>query len=114
MIGGRFANLVVVPPQVAIVGARRAGQCVMVHEDLPAVRRVLPVPLTFYRRVVTGGEAAHFLVTLKADLERLCCWPIESRFLVRHLRCQGAAQDRDEANFDVIYPTAPSSVTSFG
>ncbi len=70
MIGGRFASLVVVPPQVAIVGAGRIGQRVMVHEDQPAVRRVLPLSLTFDHRVVTGGEAARFLVALKADLER--------------------------------------------
>ena len=38
MIGGRFASLVVVPPQVAIIGAGRIGQRVMVHEGQPAVR----------------------------------------------------------------------------
>ena len=38
MIGGRFANLVVVPPQVAIIGAGRIAQRVMVHEGQPAVR----------------------------------------------------------------------------
>jgi pyruvate dehydrogenase E2 component (dihydrolipoamide acetyltransferase) len=70
MIGGRFANLVVVPPQVAIVGAGRIGQRVMVHEGQPAVRAVLPLSLTFDHRVVTGGEAARFLVALKLDLER--------------------------------------------
>jgi pyruvate dehydrogenase E2 component (dihydrolipoamide acetyltransferase) len=70
MIGGRFANLVVVPPQVAIVGAGRAGKRVMVHNDQPAVRNVLPLSLTFDHRVVTGGEAARFLVALRADLER--------------------------------------------
>jgi pyruvate dehydrogenase E2 component (dihydrolipoamide acetyltransferase) len=69
MIGGRFANLVVVPPQVAIVGAGRIGKRVMVHDDQPAVRRVLPLSLTFDHRVVTGGEAARFLVALKSDLE---------------------------------------------
>src|SRR5260370_4566893 len=31
MIGGRFANLIVVPPQVAIVGAGRIDQRVLVH-----------------------------------------------------------------------------------
>jgi pyruvate dehydrogenase E2 component (dihydrolipoamide acetyltransferase) len=70
MIGGRFANLVVVPPQVAIVGAGRIGPRVLVREGQPAVRRVLPLSLTFDHRVVTGGEAARFLVSLKADLER--------------------------------------------
>jgi len=70
MIGGRFANLIVVPPQVAIVGAGRIDQRVLVRNGQPAARRVLPLSLTFDHRVVTGGEAARFLVALKADLER--------------------------------------------
>lgn len=70
MIGGRFASLVVVPPQVAIVGAGRIAQRVMVHHGQPAVRRVLPLSLTFDHRVVTGGEAARFVVALKFDLEQ--------------------------------------------
>jgi pyruvate dehydrogenase E2 component (dihydrolipoamide acetyltransferase) len=70
MIGGRFANLVVVPPQVAIVGAGRIGPRVTVRDGLPAVRRQLPLSLTFDHRVVTGGEAARFLMALTADLER--------------------------------------------
>jgi pyruvate dehydrogenase E2 component (dihydrolipoamide acetyltransferase) len=70
MIGGRFANLVVVPPQVAIVGAGRISAHVIAHDGQAAVRRILPLSLTFDHRVVTGGEAARFLVALKADLER--------------------------------------------
>jgi 2-oxoisovalerate dehydrogenase E2 component (dihydrolipoyl transacylase) len=70
MIGGRFASLIVVPPQVAIVGSGRVGQRVTVHEGAVAVRRTLPLSLTFDHRVVTGGEAARFLVALKSDLER--------------------------------------------
>jgi 2-oxoisovalerate dehydrogenase E2 component (dihydrolipoyl transacylase) len=70
MIGGRFANLVVVPPQVAIVGAGRIDARVLAHAGQPAVRRVLPISLTFDHRVVTGGEAARFLVALRADLEK--------------------------------------------
>ena len=70
MIGGRFANLVVVPPQVAIVGAGRITQQVMAHHGQPTVRRALPLSLTFDHRVVTGGEAAPFLVALKFDLEQ--------------------------------------------
>lgn len=70
MIGGRFANLVVVPPQVAIIGAGRIRQGMVVREDRPSVRRILPVSLTFDHRVVTGGEAARFLVALKSDLEQ--------------------------------------------
>jgi pyruvate dehydrogenase E2 component (dihydrolipoamide acetyltransferase) len=70
MIGGRFAILVVVPPQVAIIGAGRIGQRVMAHQGTAAVRRALPLSLTFDHRVVTGGEAARFLMALKRDLER--------------------------------------------
>jgi pyruvate dehydrogenase E2 component (dihydrolipoamide acetyltransferase) len=70
MIGGRFANLVVVPPQVAIIGAGRIRQGMVVREDRPSVRRILPLSLTFDHRVVTGGEAARFLVALKSDLEQ--------------------------------------------
>jgi len=70
MIGGRFASLVVVPPQVAIVGAGRIAPLVVAQRGRPAVRRVLPLSLTFDHRVVTGGEAARFIVALKSDLER--------------------------------------------
>jgi pyruvate dehydrogenase E2 component (dihydrolipoamide acetyltransferase) len=70
MIGGRFASLVVVPPQVAIVGAGRIAPLVVAHQGRPVVRRVLPLSLTFDHRVVTGGEAARFIVALKSDLER--------------------------------------------
>ena len=70
MIGGRFASLVVVPPQVAIVGAGRISEMAVAHKGQPSVRRVLPLSLTFDHRVVTGGEAARFIVTLKSDLER--------------------------------------------
>lgn len=69
MIGGRFANLVIVPPQVAIIGAGRISQQAVAHRGQPAVRRVLPLSLTFDHRVVTGGEAARFLVALKSELE---------------------------------------------
>jgi 2-oxoisovalerate dehydrogenase E2 component (dihydrolipoyl transacylase) len=70
MIGGRFAQLVVVPPQVAIVGAGRIGPRVIVRDGKPVARRTLPLSLTFDHRVVTGGEAARFLIALKRDLEK--------------------------------------------
>jgi pyruvate dehydrogenase E2 component (dihydrolipoamide acetyltransferase) len=69
MIGGRFANLVIVPPQAAIIGAGRISQQAVAHRGQPAVRRVLPLSLTFDHRIVTGGEAARFLVALKSDLD---------------------------------------------
>ncbi len=60
MIGGRFASLVVVPPQVAIIGAGRIGQRVVVHDGQPAVRPVLPLSLTFDHRVVNGERRRAF------------------------------------------------------
>ena len=67
---GRFAELMVIPPQVAIAGAGRVRAEAVAAEGQVAVHRVLPLSLTFDHRVVTGGEAARFLATLKADLER--------------------------------------------
>jgi 2-oxoisovalerate dehydrogenase E2 component (dihydrolipoyl transacylase) len=68
-LGGRFANLVVVPPQVAILGAGSIAQRVVARDGAPAVRRILPISLTFDHRVVSGGEAARFLAAVKAALE---------------------------------------------
>lgn len=61
MLAGRYANLVVIPPQVAILGAGRICDRVLAVDAQPAVRRVMPLSLTFDHRVVTGGEAARFL-----------------------------------------------------
>jgi 2-oxoisovalerate dehydrogenase E2 component (dihydrolipoyl transacylase) len=69
MIGGRFANLIIVPPQAAIIGAGRISPRAVAYRGQAAVRRMLPLSLTFDHRVVTGGEAARFLVALKSDLE---------------------------------------------
>ena len=69
-IGGRYAALAIVPPQVAIVGAGKIGPQVVARNGQPAVRNVMPVSLTFDHRAVVGGEAARFLVALIADLQR--------------------------------------------
>ncbi len=70
MFGGRHAALVVLPPQVAILGAGRLQDRVVVAGGKPAVHPVLPVSLTFDHRAVMGGEASRFLAALIADLER--------------------------------------------
>jgi pyruvate dehydrogenase E2 component (dihydrolipoamide acetyltransferase) len=67
---GRFANLVIVPPQVAIVGAGTIKPRVRVKDGKPAVRRTLPLSLTFDHRIATGAEAAQFLKAMMAELER--------------------------------------------
>ena len=70
MFGGRFADLVVIPPQVAILGAGRAEDRVVAVDGRPVVHRMLPLSLTFDHRVVTGVEAARFLNAVIEDLEK--------------------------------------------
>lgn len=69
-LGGRHAVPLLVPPVVAILGAGRAYDAVVAADGQPAVHRVLPLSLSFDHRVVTGGEAARFLMAVKADLEQ--------------------------------------------
>ena len=70
MFGGRYAHLVVVPPQVAIIGAGQTCDQVVARAGVAVVRRTLPLSLMFDHRVVTGGEGARFLAALRGDLER--------------------------------------------
>ncbi len=69
MIAGRHAALVVVPPQVAILGAGRIFERVVAYQGKPLIHRVLPLSITFDHRVITGGEAARFLAAVLASLE---------------------------------------------
>jgi 2-oxoisovalerate dehydrogenase E2 component (dihydrolipoyl transacylase) len=68
MVGGRQAALVIVPPQVAILGAGRVGLAAVPGDSGPQFHPMLPLSLTFDHRVVTGGEAARFM---RALIERL-------------------------------------------
>ena len=69
-VGGQHAELVVVPPQVAILGVGRMTRQVVAADGAPAVHRVLPLSLTFDHRAVTGAEAARFLRAVVEALER--------------------------------------------
>jgi pyruvate dehydrogenase E2 component (dihydrolipoamide acetyltransferase) len=69
MIGGRHATLIVMPPQVAIVGAGRITQEPRVVDGEIRACRVLPVSLTFDHRAVTGAEATRFLMAVIQNLE---------------------------------------------
>ncbi len=69
-LGGMFAALVVVPPQVAILGAGRIRPVVVETTAGFAARRMLPLSLTFDHRAVSGGEAARFITAVKTALER--------------------------------------------
>jgi len=69
-IAGTHAALIIVPPQVAIVGAGRIGQRPAARGNAIELRRTLPLSLTFDHRAVNGGEAARFMRAALADLER--------------------------------------------
>jgi 2-oxoisovalerate dehydrogenase E2 component (dihydrolipoyl transacylase) len=69
-LGGLFASLVVVPPQVAILGAGRVRPVAVPAAGGFASRKMLPLSLTFDHRAVSGGDAARFLAAVKSALER--------------------------------------------
>ena len=69
MLAGRYATPVVVPPQVAILGAGRAREEPVARGGVIAVRRRLPLSLTFDHRACTGAESSRFLAAVLANLE---------------------------------------------
>ena len=70
MHAGRYATPVVMPPQVAILGAGRARDEAVVRDGAVAIRRLVPLSLTFDHRACTGAESSRFLAAVVADLER--------------------------------------------
>jgi pyruvate dehydrogenase E2 component (dihydrolipoamide acetyltransferase) len=71
VIAGRHASLIVLPPQVAILGAGRiAALPVRGADGTLALHRSLPLSLTFDHRAITGGMAARFLNAVMIDLTR--------------------------------------------
>jgi len=70
MFAGHFAALVIVPPQVAILGAGRIAERAVVADGKLVAHRILPLSLTFDHRAVTGGEAARFLKAAIDALQR--------------------------------------------
>jgi pyruvate dehydrogenase E2 component (dihydrolipoamide acetyltransferase) len=69
-IAGRHAALIVMPPQVAILGAGRIVDRPARSERGLTMHRTLPLSLTFDHRAVTGGQAARFLRAAMDDLAR--------------------------------------------
>ena len=70
MLAGRYGTPVVIPPQVAILGAGRAREEPVVRDGAIAIRRRMPLSLTFDHRACTGAESSRFLAAIVADLER--------------------------------------------
>ncbi|MBV0933518.1 dihydrolipoamide acetyltransferase family protein [Marinobacterium weihaiense] len=63
-LAGRYASPIIVPPQVAIVGAGVIRRQPVAAGDAVCVHRVMPLSLTFDHRAATGGEAARFMQAL--------------------------------------------------
>lgn len=68
-IAGIFATPVVSPPQVAIVGAGRIIERLILKDDQPISVKVMPLSITFDHRACTGGEAARFTKKLVEHLQ---------------------------------------------
>lgn len=66
---GRYANPIIVPPIVAILGTGRIRDEVVAIQGAIAVHRVIPLSLSIDHRGVTGGEAARFLAAVIRDLQ---------------------------------------------
>jgi len=70
VFGGRYADTIIVPPTVAILGAGRLRDEVVPVDGRPAIRPMLPLSLSFDHRTVTGGEATRFLIAVIRVLEQ--------------------------------------------
>lgn len=69
-IAGIYATPVVSPPQVAIVGAGRIIQKVIMQDGKPIEVKAMPLSMTFDHRACTGGEAARFIKALVTHLQQ--------------------------------------------
>jgi pyruvate dehydrogenase E2 component (dihydrolipoamide acetyltransferase) len=69
-LAGRYGVPLVVPPAVAILGAGKVRNEAAAVDGSVAVRRRMPLSLSFDHRCITGGEACRFLAAVIADLEK--------------------------------------------
>lgn len=69
MFAGRYASPVIVPPTMGILAAGRLREEIRPWQGAPAIRKILPLSLSFDHRAITGGEATRWLKHLLADLE---------------------------------------------
>ncbi len=68
MFAGRFANPIIVPPTVCIIGTGKIFPTCVAESGQAIAHRTLPLSLTFDHRAVTGGEATRFMAAIIADL----------------------------------------------
>jgi len=68
VFAGRYANPIVVPPSVAIIGAGKVRTEPVWNNGKFEAHAILPLSLSIDHRAVTGGEASRFLKTMLEDL----------------------------------------------
>jgi 2-oxoisovalerate dehydrogenase E2 component (dihydrolipoyl transacylase) len=66
---GRYANPIIMPPSVGILGAGKLRAEVVATDAGPSIHQVLPLSLSFDHRAVTGAEASRFLNLVIGDLQ---------------------------------------------
>ncbi|MFO0752557.1 MAG: dihydrolipoamide acetyltransferase family protein [Thermodesulfovibrionales bacterium] len=76
--GGTFATPIINYPESAILGTGRISEKPWVKEGRIAIRRILPLSLTFDHRVTDGVDASRFLARVIAYLEDPALLFIES------------------------------------
>jgi len=69
-LSGRYATPIVVPPQVAILGAGKIRKEAVVSDEKIEIGRILPISLTFDHRAASGADASEFLECFVSDLQR--------------------------------------------
>ena len=67
---GRYANPMINPPCVAIIGTGRLRKEVVMSDSGCENHRIIPLSITIDHRAVTGGEAARFLAAMINDLAK--------------------------------------------
>jgi 2-oxoisovalerate dehydrogenase E2 component (dihydrolipoyl transacylase) len=70
VFAGRYANPMIVPPMIAIVGCGKLREEVKLIANKCQARRIMPLSLTFDHRVATGGEGSRFLAAMIEDLKK--------------------------------------------
>lgn len=69
-VAGKYANPIIIPPQVAIIGSGKIREMAIPVQGKVTIQPVLPLSLTIDHRAVTGGEAARFLAAMIEDLQK--------------------------------------------
>ena len=66
---GRYANPIVVPPSVAIIGIGGLKDEVVAVNGEAKIHKIMPISITFDHRALTGGEVARFLAAFIHSVE---------------------------------------------